>query len=464
MSSSLFTPLKFTGISKYSTDFQTIIDRAVAIASLPLQMAQNQQADLLARKQTLSDLGLSVNDMAAKLSALGKVGSSKGIAASSSSPDKVAILSSNASSPAVYDITEVTSLAKAASETSLSGYAASDSTPVSASGRVALIFGPPGQETTTIIDLDPAANNPIGLRDRINALNLGVNASILTTGTGSDPNYLSISANASGQNTLRLVEDPGGAATDLLTSANQGASTVFKLNGVTIRKPGAVINDVVPGVSFNILATTGEGESVTLTLGSNPSAISQALQDLVASYNSAVAKVDAQIGEHAGPLSGDNIVREIQQSLRSIGTYNNAASGSVQSLAALGVELGKDGRMSFNAATFNALSPSTINDAFTFLGSATTGLGALANRFTAISDPVSGMIKLQQDQYDSTDNRLSSQMSDLTARITNMQTALASKLEVADQLLASLDSQQTMLTASIDSLTFALYGKQTGNN
>lgn len=464
MSSSLFTPLKFTGISKYSTDFQTIIDRAVSIASLPLKMAQNQQADLLQKKQALSDLGASVTGIAGKLTALGTLGGNRGITATSSNSDKVAILSANASLPAVYDITDVTSLAKAASETSLNGYAGSGSTPVSASGRVALVFGPPGKETTTTIDLDPASNNLIGLRDKINSLNLGVNASILTTGTGGDANYLSLSANASGANTLRLVEDPDGTATDMLTSANQGADTVFKLNGITVRKSGAVINDVVPGISFNVLAKTDPGESVTLTLASNAGAISQALQDLAAGYNATVDKLNAQIGQNAGLLSGDNIIREIQQGLRSIGTYAGSGSGSIRSLAALGIEFGKDGKMTFNASTFNALSPASLNDAFTFLGSATTGFGALAGRFTAISDPVNGMIRLQQNQYDATDRRLNTQVSDLATRITNMQTALAAKLEAADQLLAALDSQQSLLSASIDSLNFSLYGKRDANS
>ena len=459
--SSLFTPLKFTGISKFSTDFQTIIDRAVSIASLPLQMAQNQQVDLLSKKQALSDLSSSAGDIAGKLTALGKVGGNRGITATSSNTGKVAILTTNASSPAVYDITEVTSLAKAASETSLTGYATSDTTAVSASGHMALIFGPPGEETTTTFDLDSSTNDLVGLRDKINSLNLGVNASILTTGTGANPNYLSISANASGSNTLRLVEDPDGTPTEVLTSANQGSDTVFKLNGVTVQKSSTSINDVIPGVSFNILAKTDTDEAVTLTLGSNSSAISQALQDLVSGYNTAVDQVDSQIGESAGLLSGDNIVREIQQSLRSIGTYTGTGSGTIQSLAALGVELGKDGKMTFNADTFNALSSTNIDDAFTFLGSSTTGLGALAKQFTAISDPVNGMIKLQQDQYDVTDKRLGKQVTDLTTRITDMQMALASKLEIADQLLAALDSQQTMLTASIDSMNYSLYGKQT---
>lgn len=455
-----FTPLKFTGVSKYSSDFQTIIDRAVSIASLPLKMAQNQQTDLLAKKQLLAELNSAAGDVGAKLTALGTVGANQGITATSSNTAKVSILGTNASSPALYNITEISSLARAAAETSQSGYATTDETAVSASGDMDLIFGPPGKETTTHIHLDSSTNNLIGLRDKINSLNLGVNANILTTGTGTDPNYLSIGASASGANTLRLVENPGAGGTEALTSANQGADTVFKLNGVTVRKSGTLINDVVPGVSFNILAKTGADETVAVTLGSDSSAISRALRDLVGSYNTAARLVDAQIGKTAGLLSGDNVVREIQQSMRAMMTY--AGTGGIKSLAALGIELGKDGQMSFNSDTFNALSSPGITAAFSFLGTTRTGLGGISRQFTAISDPVTGMAKLQQDQYDKTDARLTKQVDDLSTRITDMQASLAARLEIADQLLAALDSQQLMLTSSIDSLNYAIYGKQSG--
>ena len=46
------TPLTFTGVSTYSRDFQTILNRATQIASLPIQQLQNQQKDLLHRSST----------------------------------------------------------------------------------------------------------------------------------------------------------------------------------------------------------------------------------------------------------------------------------------------------------------------------------------------------------------------------------------------------------------------------
>ena len=48
----------FSRISSYSTDFQTVLERAVKIAPLPLKLLQNDEnADVLGRKTQLASLG-----------------------------------------------------------------------------------------------------------------------------------------------------------------------------------------------------------------------------------------------------------------------------------------------------------------------------------------------------------------------------------------------------------------------
>ena len=57
-----------------------------------------------------------------------------------------------------------------------------------------------------------------------------------------------------------------------------------------------------------------------------------------------------------------------------------------------------------------------------------------------------------------TDDRITEQITVLSARLAESQSYLAAKLHAADALLASLQSQQSMLTATIDSLNYSLYG------
>jgi flagellar hook-associated protein 2 len=447
------TPLAFTGVSKYSADFQTILNRAVSIASLPLKGLQNQQADLVQKKVLTSNLEDTVSTLASSLSSLASIGDNKGLAATSSNSSKVAILNSTATTPVSYTISDITSIAKAASETSLVGYANSTATAVSATGTVKLTVG----ANDYTINLTPGTNNLVGLRNAINNLGIGVTASVLTTGTGAAPNFLSVSANSTGETVVRIVDDPTGAATGLLTQSNQGADAVFKLNGVPVRKSSNTINDVVPGVSFSILGTTS-GDTVTLSLTSDRSKLSSALQSFVASYNEVRKQLDAQIGPGAGQLSGDFLIREIQNDLRQLTSFQG--SGAIKNFSDLGLELSSAGELSLNTSTFDALSNSQIDSGFTFAGSSVGGLGSLSSKFQQLSNPISGLIKVQLNQYETSNTRITKDLAGVTDRISLMQTVMAQKLQAADSLLAQMESQQNVLTASLQSLIFTLYGKQ----
>ena len=197
---------------------------------------------------------------------------------------------------------------------------------------------------------------------------------------------------------------------------------------------------------------------MNVSVASNGSQISSALQDIVTKYNSLSGLLNAQIGSAAGLLSGNPIISQTRQAMFSL--MNSSGSGSsVQNLSDLGIELDNSGVMSFNSTTFSALSSGQITDAFGFLSSA-AGPTAMQSQLTQLSDATTGTIKAQEDQWDATDKRITSQVSDLTDRINAMQATLQSKLQVADSLLASLASTQSMLTASIQSMNFASFGYQ----
>jgi len=122
--------------------------------------------------------------------------------------------------------------------------------------------------------------------------------------------------------------------------------------------------------------------------------------------------------------------------------------------------------MSFNQDTtdpsrhiaFNALSSTQIAQAFSFLGSTTTGFGKLFSRLTQYSDPITGSIKSQQNLYDAADKRLSDQINTITNRVNALQKSLSAKLQAADTLIASLNSQQQILNASFQGSSFAAFG------
>jgi len=450
-STSLFTPLQFTGISQYSSDFQSILTRAVGIAQIPMMQLQNQQTTIQQEQTAMSTLGVAASAVGLALQALGKIGSGQGLTASSTDTSAVTATNTGATATASYSITDVTSVASPASESSATGYADGTTAQVSSTGTMQLVFG----SNTYTLNLAAGQNNLAGVRDAINALGAGVTASVLTAG-GTNGNYLAISANSPGETTLKLVDDPSGAATNILTSTNQGKNTNFKLNGIPISAPSATINSVIPGLTLTINSTTAQNETVTVALSNDRSQISTALQNLVAGYNALATQESAQFGKTAGALSGNNIIYQIRQAMSSIVQYQG--SGSMSNLANLGIEMSQSGLMSFNQQTFNSLSDADVSSSLQLLGSSTTGIGGIQQSFSALTDPITGTIASQNSQWAATLQKLTDQISTKTTQIQAMEQTLNQRLQAADASVAKLASQQNILTASITSLNYTSYG------
>lgn len=455
MSTSLTAPISFTGVSSYSSDFQSILTRAVNIASLPLTQMQNSESDVLQKKAQLSSFGDSITALASSFDNLARSVSSGGVAAISSDPTIVSVTAVGGASAGTYTINSITSLASAASETSLAGYADSSSTPVSSTGTVNLVVG----SKTYTINLNSGTNNLVGLRNAINALGAGVTASILTTGTGANPNYLSISANTNGHTTLQLLDDPSGTPKNLLTTTNQGTDAVFQLNGITVDRQSNTVNDVIPSLSFTLQAKSAT--SVTISLAASRSALSSAVSQFVNAYNGAAGQVNGQVGQSAGLLSGDLIVGQTSSLLRQIASYGTVSSApnAIQSLSDLGITFNANGQASFDGSKINAFNDAQLSSAFAFIGNSKSGLASFSPKLQQLSDPVTGFIKTQQDSYNQTDRSLKTQISELQSRIAIMQQTTQSRLHQMDTLIASLQSQQQVITASVNSVNYSLFGK-----
>ena len=106
--------IAFSGISAYSSDFQTILSRQVSIANLPVQQLQNRESDNLQKKSLLISLGTAVGSLATSLSALASDATNKALSATSSDTSVVTVTNTGASSAGSYTISNVSQLASAA--------------------------------------------------------------------------------------------------------------------------------------------------------------------------------------------------------------------------------------------------------------------------------------------------------------------------------------------------------------
>lgn len=453
MSSSTITPITMNLTGQYASSFQAILNKAVQTAEVPLTQLQTQDSQVLAEKTALGSLQSAVSAVTGSLTALANDGSGGALGATSSNTSAVTVTNSGATAPATYTINSVTSLASAASETSLASYADSASTPVSSTGQMQLVVG------SQDYNFRLANNNLSGLVSQINGLNAGVTAAILTTPTG---NYLSLTANSTGATTLALYDDPTGADKNIITDANQGSNAAFQLNGINISQTSNTINNVIPGLTFHLVGTTSS--PVTMTLASDSSQLSNDLQTFVTNYNALVTAVQAQTGQSGGALVGNPVINQLQEAMQQLTSHFSSTTGSVQSLADLGVTFnGTDGSASFDPTVVQGMSSSQLSDALQYIGSSTTGLGAFSQTFTQFSDPITGLIQTEINGDTTQDQDLQNQITTTTNQINTFQQNMATQIEQADTLESEYESQQTELTASLQGLDLVLYGKNLSN-
>ena len=547
---SIAAPIYFSGLSSFSSDFQSIIQRAVQIADIPVTNLQTEQAANTAAQNALTALEPTVAALGTDVANLGTLASSQGLSANSSDATTVSVVNTGATAPATYTVSNITT-ATAASEASKIGYAPTDT--VSPNGLLNLVVG----ANTYVINVSASGqNNLSGLAQAINNANAGVSATVLTansqsylsvsashtgqaplalnlatpsdlvsgTGTGTETSlityanatstavsttgqvqlvvgtktyYVNVSAHnnlnglaqsinaansgvtatvtgsagayslslaASGPATIQLNDLQNGA--DQITNTNPGTNATFALSGVPglITESSNTITDVIPGVSFTLLNSLPSG-SVTLSLATDPTQLSGALQTFITDYNTLVSAVSAQHGQNAGPLQGNLIVNEISSDMQNLVTYwNPTGTSTIHSLSDMGVTFNDTGQLSFSASTFSSLSDTQVSDAFKFLGSASTGFAALASNFTQLTDPISGMIQTQIDGYQSTNTELGNEITSAEAKVTQVQQSATAQAEAADALVAELQQQQSALDSSIQSVNYVLYGRQVSAN
>lgn len=459
----LLAPQTFVGVSQYSGDLQSILTRAVQIADLPVTALQNQDSIMVSKVAALGSLQSYVNSLATDLTNLGTLAQSQALSATSSDSTTVTATVNGNMAPTSYTISNITSIAAAASETSTTSFPDGTTTHVSTSGTMVLTAG----SQTATINLTSSTNNLLGLENAINSAtdshgnSLPVTASIITAGDGKD--YLSVTANAPGKTTLTLTEGAAGSGgADFLTQNNQGANTDFTLNGnISVDSQSTTVNNVIPGVTLNILQADPNG-SVTVSLNSDPTQLSGALGTFVTDYNNLLAQVQGQMGQSGGVLAGDSIVYQTESAMQQL--VSSAGSGSIKSLADLGITMDDTGKMTLDSTVVNGLSASQLQSAFSYLGSTTTGLAAMASSFTQIGDPLMGIIQSEVSGYNQTDQSLQTQIALKATQISQMQAALQRQLAAADSNIAMLESQQNMLNSTIQAMNYTTYGYQQNPN
>jgi flagellar hook-associated protein 2 len=325
-----------------------------------------------------------------------------------------------------YDV-QVQQLAKAAQLGS--GAFASGSTTVG-TGTLTISVG----DSSFSIEVAEGGKNLVNIRDAINksASNTGVQASLLTDVEGTHlvltsmktgaERALTVTASGGDGGLQQLVYDPDGSGTTNLQLRSPAQDAILFVSGYEIHSGSNTVNNAIEGVTLTLKAPTAQGNTVSLAVDRDDSAIQAAAKKFVDSYNSlastikSLSKYDVTTGT-AGTLLGDAALRNIETQVRNIVSAPvSGVSGNYTTLASLGITTQADGSLKLDGDKFSAAlnaNPGAVSGIFssdngvavklaTLMGTKTSVTGELTVRSGNIVDSLEDL----KDQQDALDARM----------------------------------------------------------
>lgn len=257
-------------------------------------------------------------------------------------------------------------------------------------------FTADADQTSVTITIDGTNNSLEGLRDAINDEDFGVTATIVFDGTDY---HLTLLAESGEQHQLEItVDETGGTPTntddadlsrfafnasrlqhtgatvDIETQLGQDAE--LTVNGLSVSRSSNSIDDVVDGLSFDILGETADGETVTVTVSNDTAFAEQNIRDFVEAYNTFLEAVkpvfktteveneDGETETVTGSLATDSLAKSTLSQIRALiataipGLYE----ANLTSLTNIGIRTETDGTLTINEDDFESALEDNFED------------------------------------------------------------------------------------------------------
>lgn len=262
-------------------------------------------------------------------------------------------------------------------------------------------------------------NSLNGLKNAINASGAGVSATIVNTGSGTNPYQLVISAKDTGTGTtggvvtLAAIDNQDSSASTVnaslgitagsiqgtfaaptnlagglssSTSGQTAVDAVFTLNGITLTRQTNVVKDAAEGMTFT-LKQGGQTGTTTLTVAQDKGAATTGMLDVISKFNALVKgykdaststkNADGSINQAslAGEANSRSFINQIRAALTGV-SAGLPSSSAFQFPANLGIRTQADGTLSLDTTTFQAAldsDPAAAKRLFMFRGDSDNG-------------------------------------------------------------------------------------------
>ena len=378
-------------------DVTSIIQQLMTAEQKPLDSLNTKKTDYQAKLTAFGTIKNNLSQFQTSLQNLSDVSKIQAVTATASDANVLSASGSASANPGNYNV-EIQQLAQA-QKLATTGQANLNT--IIGSGTLTFDFGTitgtannngkysgasfvnNGLSTKTVI-IDASNNTLSGIRNAINAANIGVTASIINDGSNT-PYRLALSNSQTGESqsmkistsadsdialSALLSHDPANDNGQALTETLKAQNANLTVDGINVSKTNNTINDVIPGVTLN-LKKTNLATPITLNVVPDTQGLSTNLQQFVDTYNKLSGSLKSMSSydlatKKGAVLYGDSSLRSMQSQMRSILSATlPEATGKLTKLNQLGIAFQKDGTLSLDKtklqgvidANFSQISP-----------------------------------------------------------------------------------------------------------
>ena len=441
---------------------EEIINQLVQLERRPIINMEQEKMDLEESKNAWRDVNSRLDKLEGKLTQL-KLSSTFQSNSTTSSNEDVATASATSDADAGnYDI-NVNQLAQAnrlGATTKISDNDVALSDPVNLDTNVEGDISING--TTITVDADETLSS---LNNKINEAGAGVSSTII------DGNLVLESSETGADNTISLTDNGNNLLDNLgingdFTDINNDSvlqvaqDAEVEINGIkNITSSDNTFSEAVKGVTFNV----NETDSATISISQDTKKATSAVQEFVDQYNSIMDFVDTKLDydpeeDKAGALQGDSTLMRLQMRLRSMVTDRVKEADSYNQLTSVGVEVDRDGVMSFDSGKLTEAltdSPEKVTNLFN-AEQDEDGFDGVATRMDQYVNQLlqsnTGTIPRKIDFFNTRMDNIDEDIEDQERRLESTRERYREQFTAMEEAMSQMQQQQSWMQQQLASL------------
>ncbi|MDK2767802.1 MAG: flagellar filament capping protein FliD [Sphingomonas sp.] len=322
-----------------------------------------------------------------------------------------------------------------------------------------------GSAAPVAITIGPDNSSLDGIAAAINAAKAGITASVVTDSGGARLVVKGASGEARAF-TLTATETAGheglaalnvGIGATGTTIGSAAADAIVAVDGIALRRDGNSISDLVPGVRLD-LSSAQPGTIVTIGKAAPTSALLQAAQDFVATYNEVFSALNKDLDPLDGALRGDAAAKAVKRQLQqiTIAQVATGAAGEPTTLAQIGIRTERDGTLSVDTAALSRALvdyPEAVERLFAEpVGTNATGNG-IAGALNAISATAASTTRglgASEASYTRAKADLDEDKADVLAKVEDTRTRMTRQFASMDAKVAVYKSTMSFLESQVE--------------